>query len=124
MRKLGDLAADFTASNLTVCQGDEVTFTDNSVAAISWNWTFEGGSPATSTQQNPVVTYNSTGTFDVQLIVSDGTDFDTLLKEDYINVQTTPAQASTPEGLKLPARVLSLFTQQMQLALLIPMNGL
>ncbi len=34
----------------------------------------------------------------MQLIVSDGTDFDTLLKEDYINVQTTPAQASTPEG--------------------------
>lgn len=68
-----------------------VSFTDNSSGDVSsWQWTFEGGDPATSTDQNPVVTYNTNGTFDVELEVSDGTNTNSLLLEDYITVDEAP----------------------------------
>jgi len=50
-------------------------FYDNSVGdVVSWNWTFTGGTPATSTSQNPMVTYNTNGAFDVclEITTSDG----------------------------------------------------
>ena len=93
------LNAAFTASDETICEGDTVSFTDQSYGnVISWDWTFEGGTPPTSTLQSPTVTYNTTGTFDVQLIISDGLVFDTLLKVDFITVIATPAQTATPAG--------------------------
>jgi len=93
------LAASFTADNTEICLGDAVNFTDLSTGAVtSWNWTFEGGTPPTSTLQNPVVTYNTTGTFDVTLEVGDGTLTNTYSEPDYIDVSDIPAQANTPVG--------------------------
>ena len=98
-------ASDFYADDTLVCAGSIVQFSDSSVGSpSSWQWTFEGGTPATSTLQNPSVTYNTVGTFDVTLIISDATMSDTLIKEDYINVNVLPAQANTPAG---PADVCS-----------------
>ncbi len=93
------LTADFTVSDNDICVGETVQFTDNSMGnIISWEWSFEGGSPSTSTNQNPSVTYNTAGDFDVQLTVYNGTIYNTLLQEDFIIVSTTPAQANTPTG--------------------------
>jgi hypothetical protein len=62
-----------------------VTFTDHSTGnPVSWNWSFPGGTPSSSTLQNPVVTYTLKGTFDVQLIVSNTASSDTLNKTNYI----------------------------------------
>ncbi|MBI3501950.1 MAG: PKD domain-containing protein [Bacteroidetes bacterium] len=52
--------AAFTVTS--VCAGQATTFTDASVAAqgdpiVSWSWSFPSGNPATSTSQNPVVSY-------------------------------------------------------------------
>ena len=95
----GFCTADFTASDDTICVGNTISFTDQSNGNItSWDWTFEGGTPPASTIQNPTVTYNTAGIFDVQLIVSDGTLIDTLLMVDMINVRTIPGQANTPAG--------------------------
>ncbi len=66
------LSANFTSDVTSVCTGSTVSFTDLSTSATSWLWTFEGGTPATSTDRNPVVTYNNTGVFDVTLEVGDG----------------------------------------------------
>jgi len=44
------------------------------------------------------VTYDTPGTYDVQLIVEDGTVIDTLLMTDYVETITTPVQANTPSG--------------------------
>ncbi|HSG68004.1 MAG TPA: hypothetical protein VK994_04805, partial [Bacteroidales bacterium] len=54
------LTAAFGASSTEICEGDIVSFTDQSVGNIvSWSWTFEGGTPPASVAQNPSVTYNT-----------------------------------------------------------------
>ncbi|WP_425392134.1 PKD domain-containing protein [Ekhidna sp.] len=47
---------------------DEVSFTNFSVNADSYSWTFGDG--ATSTEENPTHTYSETGTFTVTLVAS------------------------------------------------------
>jgi PKD repeat protein len=92
-------SAAFSCNSTEPCETTAVDFYDNSLGIVtSWDWYFEGGIPSTSQAQNPVVTYNSTGTYDVRLIVDDGTIIDTLLMENYIDVITTPVQAITPSG--------------------------
>ena len=82
------LGANFTANNTSIEVGQQVIFTDLSTGSpTTWNWAFTGGNPATySGQTPPPVQYDTEGTYDVQLIVSDGTDTDTLTKVDYITV--------------------------------------
>ncbi len=92
-------ASDYYADNTSICQGDAVLFTDASIGSpTSWDWTFEGGTPPTSTDQNPTVTYNTVGVFNVTLTISDGSNNSTLIKENYINVSVLPVQANTPAG--------------------------
>lgn len=91
--------ANFTADADTICEGGSVSYTDMSSGTItSWNWTFEGGNPATSTDQNPVVTYSTAGEYDVTLEVLNGTDISTLVRNDFIIVEAVPAQPGTPAG--------------------------
>ena len=93
------VVAGFTSSANSVCEGDQVEFFDSSNGnIISWDWTFEGGTPATSTQQNPVVTYNTAGVYDVTLIVSDGVESDTISAPNYVTVGATPPAAGAPTG--------------------------
>ena len=82
------LDADFSASNTTIGLGQSVTYTDLSTGnPTSWNWTFEGGTPSTYSGQTPTaISYNTLGTYDVTLVVSDGTNTETELKSDYITV--------------------------------------
>ncbi|MFK5856327.1 MAG: T9SS type A sorting domain-containing protein [Bacteroidota bacterium] len=91
--------ADFTADNIVVCEGNIVTFTDLSAGIpTSWEWTFEGGIPAISSNQNPSVIYDTAGVYDVELQISYGSDLFTKTKTNYIIVDTTLAQANTPFG--------------------------
>jgi len=78
----------FTASDTAICTGGTVNFTDESQnSPIQWFWTFEGGNPASSTQQNPIgVTYNSPGSYNVTLYVVNASGFTELTKTDYISV--------------------------------------
>lgn len=81
------LIPDFEADFTLVDPGDEVTFTDLSTGNItSWFWEFEGGNPETSTEQNPLVIYSEPGFYDVSLTISDGVGSQTIVKEDYIEV--------------------------------------
>ncbi len=95
-----EIAAGFMASTTQSCVNETVDFTDLSVGPITtWWWTFEGGQPANSSQQNPTVMYPNVGVFDVTLFVSDGYESDTLLMPDYIEVNEVPAAPPTPMGL-------------------------
>jgi uncharacterized repeat protein (TIGR02543 family) len=79
--------ADFTASSTNITIGDTVTFTDTSTNnPSSWSWTFPGGTPGSSTAQNPAITYNTTGTFDVSLTATNAQGSDTVTKTGYITV--------------------------------------
>ena len=55
-----------------VCGGDDVQFFDESYNNIvSWDWSFPNGTPSSSTNQNPMVSYSGSGDFDVTLEVTD-----------------------------------------------------
>jgi photosystem II stability/assembly factor-like uncharacterized protein len=97
-RREAPLSADFVADQTTICAGSSVNFTDLSTSATSWSWVFEGGTPATSTDQNPTVTYDNPGDYDVELTVSNASGSETETKVEYISVLVTPEQAEKPEG--------------------------
>ncbi len=81
------LVANFTATDNTVEPGESVEFQSAAVGNVtSWSWTFEGGNPATSTEENPVVEYANIGEYDVTLEVSDGTNTSTITKEYFVTV--------------------------------------
>jgi PKD repeat protein len=80
--------ADFTANQTVINAGQSVQFTDLSTNATSYSWTFSGGTPSTSTAQNPSVTYNTPGTYTVTLIASNAGGSDTETKTAYITVNT------------------------------------
>ncbi len=80
---------DFTVLSTDVALGSTIQFTDNTWGANlqTWSWTFEGGIPYTSSEQNPSVTYNELGTFDVSLTVSNADGLtETVTKTNYITV--------------------------------------
>jgi uncharacterized repeat protein (TIGR02543 family) len=79
--------ANFTAGSTTISEGQNVTFTDTSTNnPTSWSWSFEGGSPSGSSSQNPTVTYNTAGTYDVSLTAGNSAGSDTETKTNYITV--------------------------------------
>lgn len=87
--------ADFNSNLQELCVGQEVQFSDMSYSNVSgWNWEFEGGTPATSTQQNPTIAYNTPGTYQVKLTATDGTNNVSEVKQSYITV--------LPSGVALP----------------------
>lgn len=88
--------ASFTASVTQICVGQTVTFTDTSTNIPSaWTWTFEGGTPATSTDQNPVITYNTPGVYDVTLMAANYNGTNTVVATDQIIVYAYPVITST-----------------------------
>ncbi|MCF8258890.1 MAG: PKD domain-containing protein, partial [Flavobacteriales bacterium] len=78
----------FTASATELYEGGSINFTDQSTGTpTSWAWTFEGGTPATSTVQNPTgITYTAPGNYDVTLVATNANGSTTLAKTDYILV--------------------------------------
>ena len=80
--------ADFSASSTAVAVGGSVNFSDESLGyqINSWSWEFEGGTPSTSTAQNPTVAYNEAGTYGVRLTVTNAAgDTDTKYMPNYIS---------------------------------------
>jgi PKD repeat protein len=79
--------ANFSASTTSVTAGGTVTFTDLSTnTPTSRSWTFDGGTPSSSTSQNPVITYNTAGSYTVSLTATNSAGSDSEIKADYITV--------------------------------------
>lgn len=84
--------ADFF-SNSVACESVPVKFYNTSgTNGQTYSWTFQGGTPATSTAANPSVTFNSAGTYNVSLVVGNGIGSDSIHKASYITIQ----QSVTP----------------------------
>ncbi len=95
---VGDLAASYTYPSIS-CPFAPVTFTNTSTTHISANWDFGDG--GTSTDEVPVHTYTTVGTYPVQLVVYDGTCFDTVVHSITITKPTgsfnvTPLRPCAP----------------------------
>src|SRR5206468_2307082 len=83
----------FSTSDTTLCEKFCTNYFDLSTNnPVSWQWIFEGGSPATSNVQNPVqICYNISGTYNVTLITIDSSgNSDTLILNNFITVFSTP----------------------------------
>ncbi len=81
--------AEFNADMTDICQWDQVTFTDESVNATSWEWNFgEGAAPETATTQGPhSVYYTTPGLKTVSLTINGSL---TEIKENLISVSVKP----------------------------------
>ncbi len=90
--------AAFADKNRIVCEGSVVQFFDGSYNSdtISYSWSFPGGTPATSTDKDPVITYNTTGTYDVILTVSNAFGNDTYTATGIIEVLPANGQYNVP----------------------------
>ncbi|WP_340114247.1 PKD domain-containing protein [Maribellus mangrovi] len=89
-------AADFVANVTTLKEGGTVSFTDLSTnAPTNWSWSFDGGTPDLSTVKNPIITYNTPGSYTVSLTASNTDGSDTKARIAYINViEKTPPVAN------------------------------
>ncbi|MEL6639642.1 MAG: PKD domain-containing protein, partial [Bacteroidota bacterium] len=88
--------AGFSADNQSGCAPLTVQFSDQSSSnATAWSWSFPGGTPATSTEQNPTVTYNDGGTYNVSLTVSNAVGMDISTQTSYITVAPQPSPSFT-----------------------------
>ncbi len=94
--------ADFTADRTIIPAGCQVNFKDLSLGVpFQWQWSFPGGTPATSTDKNPAgITYNTIGTYEVQLIATNTAGTNTVVKTAFITVSDTvkpaPGFTATP----------------------------
>jgi len=80
------LAADRQAP---VCAGDSVSYYNTSAYApgtATFQWQFPGGSPATSTLENPKVSYAVPGTYAATLTVTTAAGADAITVNNLINV--------------------------------------
>jgi hypothetical protein len=80
------LKADFSAAPLTGIAPLTVQFTDLSTACdvLAWHWDFGDGSDVYL--WNPSHVYRKGGSYTVSLIVTDGTKYNTLVRNNYITV--------------------------------------
>lgn len=80
--------ADFkTIGEGLICSDQQVQFQDMSYnGATQWEWSFPGGTPATSTSQSPVVTYDAPGLYSVTLTAANENSSATHTKSDFVKI--------------------------------------
>lgn len=81
----------FSASQVNGCSPFSIDFTDESTnSPTEWLWQFPGGTPSTSTEQNPTVLYETPGNYTVSLTVQNSVNSDIEVRSEYIIVQELP----------------------------------
>jgi PKD repeat protein len=90
--------ADFYPSRQMICAGSSVQFNDYSYRGTVDNhqWSFPGGTPSTSQDSNPTVTYNTPGAYPVTLLVSNAAGSDSITKQSIIRVYDQSLSTPTP----------------------------
>lgn len=83
--------ADFHIRYERICEGSSVQITDNSYNSTvdAWAWSFPSGTPNTSNEQNPVVTYKTPGIYNITLKAINSSGEDTITKNKIITVVDT-----------------------------------
>lgn len=83
--------ADFNVSSNLITQNCSIDFFDLSLCNVdSWEWTFQGGTPATSNAQHPTgIIYETAGFYTVTLKVTNQWGNHTMVHENLIEVSNT-----------------------------------
>lgn len=87
------LALNVSANATSVCVNKPVTFTPSLNAAcdttgLRFKWTFTGGNPITSTDQKPIISYSSPGSYPVKLVLTTACKNDSVIKPSFITVNS------------------------------------
>ena len=94
--------AAFETTTPTAFTGDNVQFTDlSSFNPLSWEWTFDGGFPSTSTDQNPLIKYATAGVYSVTLKATNAYGNSTLTKTNYITVESGVGLSNLPSTVSI-----------------------
>jgi PKD repeat protein len=88
---------NFGAVQASITLGNTVDFVDStSFSPTSWQWTFAGGTPATSSLQNPTgISYSAVGCYAVTLTATNAGGSNTLTKTCYIIVNPANPYCNT-----------------------------
>jgi hypothetical protein len=87
------LITSISSSDTALCEKFCTSFSGlSAINPVSWLWIFTGGSPGTSTDQDPTgICYNDSGVYDVTIITTDTLgNSDTLVLPGYITVYQNP----------------------------------
>lgn len=93
------LTADFTSSAPGICTSGTVDYSPNSTdPSYTYSWSFPGGTPSSSTDENPSVYYDVLGEYDVELTIDGGDYVATNLEADFMAVVLPVGQPNSPDG--------------------------
>ncbi|MCA6436975.1 MAG: T9SS type A sorting domain-containing protein [Bacteroidetes bacterium] len=82
--------ANFTVP-VNVCKNQTITLNDNSTnTPTAWSWTLTGASPATSTLQNPAITYTNAGTYTISLVSSNASGASAIVSKTIAIIDCSP----------------------------------
>jgi PKD repeat protein len=98
--------AFFSVGQKDTCLGTKITFKNNSASSSNWKWTFQGGTPPTSTAKNPQVVFNTLGKHEVILEAFTGLNQTGLTNvyKDTVEVKNCLAVAKIDSALQLEAK--------------------
>ena len=98
--------AEFTSDVTDICQGEYITFTDQSINATSWSWNFgAGASPASAITEGPhTVTYSTPGPKSVSLTINGSI---TETKQNMITVNAAPTAEFSFSGIEYTVEFLN-----------------
>jgi PKD repeat protein len=85
--KIESLAANFLSESTEPCLNTSVLFVSHCAGNPShFHWIFEGGSPSESDDPETLASWDSPGSYDVTLTISDDVTSNTVIKRDQIRV--------------------------------------
>jgi PKD repeat protein len=92
--------SNFYTTTAMLCEGENVRFRANAFngAVDSYTWQFGGGTPSTSSDDEPTITYNTAGTYDVTLGVSNSVGSDSQTMPGMVVVSSNTAQFQSDWG--------------------------
>lgn len=122
---IAPVVSNFTASDTIFCEGESITFNDQSINSPTyWNWTFQGGTPSSSTLQNPSITYTAAGVYSVTLAADNINGGTPKLKVAYLQVNPYPNVAVSNDTALCNGDTLQLTSSGAQNYLWAPASGL
>jgi PKD repeat protein len=99
---LGPPLSNFSSADTLLPFGGTATFTNESTGGLTYLWTFQDGSPATSTLQTPpTITFLTPGAKNITLAVTNDYGTNTLTKTGYIHVGGVGVNELNPNAVSV-----------------------